>query len=143
MRTGTTLLELLIVVLVAGMLAIIVLPGIAALHNRLAVDAASQALVAAHTRGRVAAQAEHRSMVLTLTADSLVLRAVESPTDSVERWRGTGPAAEGVSTTGMPHLVTFAPSGVTMGLANATYALTRGSAQKQVIVSRYGRVRVQ
>jgi type II secretory pathway pseudopilin PulG len=143
MRTGTTLLELCIVILIAGLIATFALPGIGALHDRLAVDAAAQRVVAAHTRARIAAQGEFRVMVLTLTPDSLVLRAVESPTDTVERWRGTGPAGEGVTTTGMPRVVSFAPSGVTMGFANATYVLVRGAAQKQVIVSRYGRVRVQ
>jgi prepilin-type N-terminal cleavage/methylation domain-containing protein len=143
MRRGLTLVELLIVILIAGMLATIALPGIAALHDRLAVDAAVQSLVAAHTRARTAALAERRTMVLTLTADSLVLRAVESPIDSIERWRGDGPADLGVTTTGMPRLIAFAPSGVTMGFANATYALSRGAVTRSVIVSRYGRVRVQ
>jgi prepilin-type N-terminal cleavage/methylation domain-containing protein len=143
MRNGITLVELLLVIVVAGMLATIALPGIAALHDRLAVDAAAQAVVAAHTRARIAALAEHRTMLLTLTADSLLLRAVESPVDTIERWRGDGPTDHDVTVVGMPRLVAFAPSGVTMGFANATYALTRGSAHKQVIVSRYGRVRVQ
>ncbi len=143
MRRGLTLVELLIVILIAGMLATIALPGIAALHDRLAVDAAVQSVVAAHTRARIAALAERRTMVLALTADSLVLRAVESPIDTIERWRGDGPSQRGVAVAGMPRLVSFAPSGVTMGLANATYTLTRGVATRSVIVSRYGRVRVQ
>jgi prepilin-type N-terminal cleavage/methylation domain-containing protein len=143
MRRGITLAELLIVILIAGILATMALPGIAALHDRLAVGAAAQAVVAAHVRARMAALAERRTMVLALTADSLVLRAVESPVDSIERWRGDGPAAHGVAVTGLPRLVSFAPSGVTMGFANATYTMTRGGATRSVIVSRYGRVRVQ
>ena len=143
MRHGFTLIELLLAILIAGILATMALPGITALHDRLAVDAAVQSVVAAHTRARTAALAERRTMVLELSADSLVLRAVESPIDSIERWRGEGPVARGVSATGMPRLVAFAPSGVTMGFANATYTLTRGSATRSVIVSRYGRVRVQ
>lgn len=143
MRTGVTLLELLLVIVLAGILATIALPGIVGLHDRLAVDAAAQAVVGAHSRARIAALTEQRVMVLTLTADSLLLRAVESPIDTIERWRGDGPADHAVSIAGMPRQISFAPSGVTMGFANATYSLTRGSAQKQVIVSRYGRVRVQ
>lgn len=143
MRNGITLLELLMVIILAGMLAAIALPGIAGLHDRLAVDAAAQGVAGAHTRARTAAEAEHRTMILTLTADSLLLRAVESPGDTIERWRGDGPADRDVSVAGMPRSVAFAPSGVTMGFANATYTLVRGSARKQVIVSRYGRVRVQ
>jgi prepilin-type N-terminal cleavage/methylation domain-containing protein len=143
MRNGVTLVELLLVIVLAGMLAAIALPSIVGLHDRLAVDAAARLVAGAHVRARTAALAEHRTMVLTLTADSLLLRAVESPIDTVERWRSEGPADHDVAVTGMPRLVSFAPSGVTMGFANATYALARGSALKQVIVSRYGRVRVQ
>jgi Tfp pilus assembly protein FimT len=133
----------LIVILITGLLATVALPGIAALHDRLAVEAATQAIVAAHTRARTAALAERRTMILALTVDSLVLRAVESPVDSIERWRDAGPALRGVAASGMPRLISFAPSGVTMGFANATYTLSRGVATRSVIVSRYGRVRVQ
>ncbi len=143
MRNGITLVELLIVIVIAGVLATIALPGITGLHDRLAVDAAARAVAAAHTRARIAALAEQREMILTLTADSLLLSAVESPVDTIERWRGDGPADRDVAVAGMPRRVAFAPSGVTMGFANATYTLTRGSARKQVIVSRYGRVRMQ
>ncbi len=143
MRNGITLVEMLLVLVIAAMLATVALPGIAGLHDRLAVDAAARAIVAAHTRARIAALAEHREMILTLTADSLRLAAVETPIDTIERWRGDGPSDEDVLVTGMPRQISFAPSGVTTGFANATYSLTRGSARKQVIVSRYGRVRVQ
>jgi len=73
----------------------------------------------------------------------LRLSAVESPIDTFERWRGDGPSDLDVVVTGMPRQISFAPSGVTTGFANATYTLVRGSARKQVIVSRYGRVRIQ
>ena len=43
----------------------------------------------------------------------------------------------------MPHTAAFAPSGVAVGASNATYTLRRGGALRQVIVSRYGRVRMQ
>jgi prepilin-type N-terminal cleavage/methylation domain-containing protein len=143
MRNGITLVELLLVIVIAGILATVALPGIAGLHDRLAVDAAARAVAAAHTRARIAALSEHREMILTLAADSLLLSAVESPIDTTERWRGDGPADFDVAVAGMPRQISFAPSGVTTGFANATYSLTRGSARKQVIVSRYGRVRVQ
>ncbi len=143
MRNGVTLLELLLVIVIAGVLATIALPGIVGLHDRLAVDVAAQEVASAHTRARIAALAEQREMLLVLTADSLILRAIESPVDTLERWRGAGPTDHDVAVAGMPRQVAFAPSGVTMGFANATYTLTRGSARKQVIVSRYGRVRVQ
>ena len=86
--------------------------------------------------------AEQRPVILTLTVDSLVVRALVSPTDTAERWR-TGPLGPTLLVAGLPRQVTYAPSGATMGFANGTYTVARGSAQRQVIVSRYGRVRIQ
>jgi Tfp pilus assembly protein FimT len=142
MRRGITLLELLMVIVLTTLLASLTLPAIGALHDRLAVDAVTESVVSAHTRARLVAVAERRVAVLTLTADSLVVRVVEAPGDTVFRWRGAGPGAEGVGVTGMPRSVLVAPSGVAMGVANGTYVLTRGAARKQVVVSRYGRIRV-
>jgi prepilin-type N-terminal cleavage/methylation domain-containing protein len=142
MKRGATLLELLVVLAVAGVVALIGLLPIGALHDRLAVDQVTEAITSAHTRARLVAMAERRIAVLTLTADSVVLRVVESDADTVIRWRGIGPAAEGVTATGVPRRVFFGPSGVTIGVANGSYLLTRGSARRQIVVSRYGRVRV-
>ncbi|HXI20380.1 MAG TPA: GspH/FimT family pseudopilin, partial [Gemmatimonadales bacterium] len=85
---------------------------------------------------------ERRVVLLALTADSLRIRAVETPADTVIRWHSGGPASLGVTVTGLPHTLTFTPAGVTLGLANATYRLSRGAAGRQVVVSRYGRVRI-
>ena len=143
MQRGSTLIELLIAIMLAGLLAALAIPGLSALHDRLAVETATEAILAAHIRARLVAVTERRVAVLTLTVDSLVLRAVETPADTAPRWHGPGPALQGVAITGVPRNILFAPSGVTMGIANATYLLTRGGARKQVVVSRYGRVRVQ
>lgn len=143
MQRGFTLLELLITVVLACLLAGLAIPGLAALHDRLAVETATEAILGAHTRARLVAVIERRVAVLTIAADSLVLRAIESPTDTTPRWRGAGPLRQGVAIAGAPRNVLFAPNGVPMGVANATYTLTRGAARKQVVVSRYGRVRVQ
>jgi|ABSP01.1.fsa_nt_gi prepilin-type N-terminal cleavage/methylation domain-containing protein len=142
MKRGSTLLEVLVVLAIAGVVALIGLLPIGALHDRLAVDQVTEALTSAHTRARLVAMAERRIAVLTLTADSVVLRVVESAADTVIRWRGMGPAAEGVTAAGVPRQIFFGPSGVTIGVANGSYLLTRGSARRQIIVSRYGRVRV-
>ncbi len=143
MRRGYSLLELLLGLSVAGLLAALALPAIGALHDRLQTDAAARALVAAHLRARFIAMAEQRIVVLELTPARLAIRAVESPVDTVLRWEGGGPALEGVVVTGMPHQAAFGPGGVGLGLANATFVLQRGGAIRQVIVSRYGRVRLQ
>ena len=141
MRRGITLLELAITITLLGVLTAIAIPSVLAWRDRLAVDDDARALVNAHARARIAAVAEHRVMVLTLTPDSLVLRAVESVTDTIERWRGVL-SGSGVQVAGLPRQVVYAPSGATMGFANGTYTVTRGAARKQVVVSRYGRVRI-
>lgn len=143
MRRGVTLLELLLVLALSGTLAVLALPGISALHDRLQVEAAARALVGAHHRARFVAVAEQRVAVLDLTAARLILRAIESPADTTPRWDADGPAALQVQAVGLPRTVSFAPSGVALGASNATYTLRRGNAVRQVIVSRYGRVRVQ
>jgi prepilin-type N-terminal cleavage/methylation domain-containing protein len=142
MNRGATLLELLVCLALAGLVALIAVPPIGALHDRLAVNQAADAIASAHARARLVAMAERRVVALALTVDSLVLGVVESATDTVVRWRGGGPASDGVAAVGMPRRIYFGPSGVTIGVANGSYVLTRGSARRQIIVSRYGRVRV-
>lgn len=139
-RTGLTLVELLIVIILVGMLALIIVPPAVRLRDRLAVDHATRLLVAAHTRARLLAATERRAMQLDLQPDALVVRARLVPVDTAERWRHPGPASDAVTVTGMPHLLYIAPSGIPFGLANNTYTLTRGAARRQVVVSRYGRI---
>lgn len=142
MRRGTTLIELLLALAVLSLLLAIALPNLSDTRDRLLAREWAAELVAAHTRARFLALAEQRVMLLTISTDSLLVRAVGSAGDTTERWRSDGPAVSGVTLAGGPRTIAFAPSGVAFGLANATYTLTRGSAVKQVVVSRYGRVRV-
>ena len=142
MRRGTTLLELTIVVVIAGLLLTIGVPAVSALRDRLSADGAAAVLVSAHARARMIAAVEGRVVVLSLWADSIVVQAVESPADTVIRWRGVGPATHRVVLTGLPRQVVFGPNGIPLGFANATYVADRGGARRQVVVSRYGRVRV-
>lgn len=141
MSRGTTLLELLLVLAIAAVITGLAAPAAGALRDQLLVQEAADLVAGAHARARLLASVERRIMLLTLTADSLVLRAVESPADTTERWRTTGPAATRVAVTGFPRSVAFSPAGVAFGFANGTYRFSRGRAGKQVIVSRYGRVR--
>lgn len=141
MSRGATLLEILLVLVIATVVMAFAAPAVGSLRDRLLVDQEAARVSAAHARARLIASVERRVMVLTLTADSLVLRAIEGPADTTERWRAAGPAGAGVNVTGFPRSVMFAPTGIAFGLANGTYEFTRGSARRQVIVSRYGRVR--
>jgi type II secretory pathway pseudopilin PulG len=142
MRRGTTLLETALVLLIVGIVTAMALPAFAALRDRLAADAAAQLLAAAHGRARMIATAEGRTVLLALAADSVTIRVVEPPDDTVERWRGPGPASHGAAVTGLPRQVVFGAHGLPLGAANATYVATRGAGRRQVVVSRYGRLRV-
>ncbi len=143
MTRGTTLTELLLVLTLLALLAGLALPGFASARDQWAVQEAARAITDAHARARLLALAERRTILLTLDADSIVLRARLAPGDTVLRWRAPGPAANGVAVTGLPHRLTFAPTGIPFGFANNTYTITRGGAQHQVVVSRYGRVQVR
>ena len=139
MRRGVTLLELTLVVLIAGLLCAIALPSIEAFTNRLAVNRAVIDLVTAHRRARITAILRSRPVDLVVSADSLVLT---EPGAAVALWRAPGPSASRVLLAGPLRRLTFSPVGVTMGLSNATFRLTRGAATQAVVVSRLGRLRV-
>lgn len=142
MKTGATLIELLLVLIILGLVLLLGLPRVGQLHDRLAVEQAVARLLEAHARARLLAVAERRVAVLSLSADSIVISVVEGAADTTPRWRARGTLADGVSTTGLPRRVLFGPAGAATGAANGTYVVTRGAARRQVIVSRYGRIRV-
>lgn len=143
MTRGTTLTELLLVLTLMAIVTGLTAPRLVLLRDQWAVQDAARAIVDAHTRARLLAITERRVIQLALSTDSLVLRARVTPADTALRWRHTGPAGGGVTATGMPHLITYAPSGIPYGFANNSYTLTRGSAHRQVVVSRYGRVQLR
>jgi Tfp pilus assembly protein FimT len=139
MRRGITLLELLLVLIVTGLLSAIVLPRFALLADGLAVEEAAQHLVGAHRRARMTAILESRPVVLTIAPDSLVIRLGSTGPQS---WRASGPMADGVALAGGVKQLVFSPVGITTGLSNASFQLTRGAASRTVVVSRLGRVRI-
>jgi Tfp pilus assembly protein FimT len=142
MNRGATLLEIILALLVMGLLGTIVLPSARDLHDRLLVDGAARSIASAHARARLTATIESQPALLTIDADSIRINLL-SGADTLARWAIPGPAVEGVALSGGGRRVLFAPSGLSFGFANATYTLTRGARVKQVVVSRYGRVRVE
>jgi Tfp pilus assembly protein FimT len=139
MRRGTTLLELALAVVMIGLILTVSLPRLAAVVDGLAVQRAALDIVSAHRRARVAAILRSEVLELVVAADSLVIR----PRDGGDvLWRAHGPAADGVALAGTARTLTFSPVGLTLGLSNASFLLSRGTATRTVIVSRLGRVRV-
>ena len=140
MRRGLTLLELLLAIVISGLLLGVSLPRFAAARDRLMVDEEVRRLTSAHRRARITAILQSRAIVLFVSADSLSLSDVVDPAVS---WREPGPASRGVGLAGGARQIIFSPVGMSMGVSNASFRLSRGSATRTVVVSRLGRVRVQ
>ena len=139
MRHGHTLLELTLVLAVAGLTLGIALPKVEALRDTLAVEQAAREVVTAHRRARIAAIVRSRPIVLSISGDSLAYRVAGT---SARLWRMPGPARDGVWFASAPREITFSPVGITTGLSNASFRLERGQASRTVVLSRLGRVRV-
>jgi prepilin-type N-terminal cleavage/methylation domain-containing protein len=139
MRRGFTLLELALVLAIMGLVAGIAIPRFQRVADSLAVHHAALEIVSAHRRARFSAILQNRMVQLTVRADSLAIRIPGTPGDL---WHAAGPSAEGVSLTGPSQPLLFSPLGLTVGVSNASFRLSRGAATRTVIVSRLGRLRV-
>ena len=139
MRHGFSFVELLLILAVTGILAGIALPRLSVILDSIEVQSAAARLIAAHQRARMMAITRGRVLVLSVRPDSVTIstRAGVAPI-----WSEAGPATGHVALEGTLRQFTFSPEGLTLGLSNATFRLSRGSAARTVVVSRLGRVRV-
>ena len=139
MRRGATLIELVLVLAIIGTLTAIAEPRVRGFNDSLAVDRAALEIVSAHRRARINAILQSRVVELTISASQLSIRPRGAAADT---WRTPGPAAEGVALAGPGHVIAFSPVGISIGLSNASFPLSRGAASRTVVVSRLGRVRI-
>ena len=139
MQRGATLLELALVLVVLGLLLAIALPRLEGVTDALAVNGAAQDIVAAHRRARMTAILQSRVVELTVDTNDLAIRARGATADF---WHAAGPAASRVALAGAPKKILFSPVGLSLGVSNASFRLSRGAATRTVVVSRLGRVRV-
>ena len=139
MKSGFTLPELALSLLIAALLLAIALPGFSAVKQELAVEQAAQALVSAHRRARTLAVTRGHPAVLSVAERSLriTLAGAAQP-----HWEAPGPLEQGVAITGAPRDLAFSPIGFTTGLSNATFRLSIGAHSRSVVISRLGRIRV-
>jgi len=141
MTRGTTLLELLLALALAGVLAAIGAPPVMATRDRMLVALQARHLAAAHADTRIAALLTGARAELSVTPTGYrQLRLL--PGGLTPTWTRPGPAADGVLLTGPATPITFDSRGYSLGLANRTYRLTRGTASRQVVISRLGRLRI-
>jgi prepilin-type N-terminal cleavage/methylation domain-containing protein len=81
MPRGVTLLELLVVLAIIGLLAGMVVPGSAALADRLAVEHQAARLLVAYRSAWTAARMQQRLAILRISADTLAIRTVRGADD--------------------------------------------------------------
>ncbi|HEV8177869.1 MAG TPA: GspH/FimT family pseudopilin [Gemmatimonadales bacterium] len=139
MRRAFTLPELLLVLALTAVLLGVAIPRFSAVLDRIEVSAAAGHVAAAHSRARLMAVTQGIVAILSVDTFALTIRrrgAIEP------LWTEPGPAAHRVALAGPVRQFTFSPEGFSLGLSNATIRLSRGSATRNVIVSRLGRVRV-
>lgn len=139
MRRGATLLELALTLVIMGLMLAIALPRLRGFADGLAVGRAALDIIAAHRRARISAILQSRVIELTIDANDLAIRPRG---DTADLWHAAGPAANRVTLAGPQRTITFSPVGVSFGLSNASYRLSRGAATRTVVVSRLGRVRL-
>jgi type IV fimbrial biogenesis protein FimT len=139
MKYGFTLVEVALVLAVAGLLLGVALPSFSALKQGIRVESAAQDIAAAHRRARATAIVHGRAAILSVSARTLriTFAGAERP-----HWMAPGPSESGVTLASPARDLTFSPLGITTGLSNASFHLTVGSAARTVVVSRLGRVRI-
>ena len=140
MVRGVTLLELAIVLVVAGFVLAGAMRPLGRVLNHFAVDGAARDVTTLLATARHTAVAQRRRARLRIRGDTLAIDTLgRSGWARYHAW--PGPAARGVAMTASNSEVTFSPSGVAWGVSNTTIVLARGSHVETVIVSRLGRVR--
>lgn len=137
-RHGTTLVELSLVLAVAGILTSVAVPSLHAAADRLAMRGAAQdvRLALALARDRAVRLGEYVSFVADPATGRVRVVAAGEPL--FERAIAT---RRGVVLTATRDSITYAPTGLGWGAANTTIVLRRGARVDSIVVSRLGRVR--
>jgi prepilin-type N-terminal cleavage/methylation domain-containing protein len=142
MRRGVSLVELVVVIGIIALLAGITFPAAWRAYDAIVAERTAQAVVAAHRVARFSAIMRNCRTLLTILPESVIVRAIEKG-DTLTIWTRAGAAADGVLLTAPSRALAFAPTGIPLGVANATVRLERGSAIRRVIISRLGRTRIE
>ena len=136
---GASLVESTLVLVLIAIVSGMSVPRAAGLYDRLMVERHTQSIVTAYERARLAALLGSSAALLWVQPDRVSVWRLGGG-DSTLAWHAPGPASDGVSITG-PSRVVFAPGGVTLGVANGTFVVTRGGISRRVVASRLGRLR--
>ncbi|MBI1808693.1 MAG: GspH/FimT family pseudopilin [Gemmatimonadetes bacterium] len=137
-RAGATIIELSLVLTVAGILTTMTVPRVRTAADRLAMRGAVQDVRLALAIARD--QAVRRGDYVAFVADVTVQRVRVDANGDVLFERDLG-ARRGVTLTATRDSITYAPTGLGYGAANTTIVLRRGARADTIVVSRLGRVR--
>jgi prepilin-type N-terminal cleavage/methylation domain-containing protein len=136
-RRGFSFVEVLLVLLVAGVLASLALPPYVAVRDRASVHSATTAAIAAFDAARATALTRGRHVAVRIDTVSGRL-IVHGGVDTVLRVPLSSSWGVRLSTT--RDSSALAPDGLGYGAANLSMFIVRGAAADTVIVSRLGRV---
>ena len=140
-RRGVSPLEMLVVVAVASLVLSTAVPAARSALDGIAVAGEARRIASAHLHARITAIMENRTTLFTVRADSLIIGVVVGA-DTAVRWAERGPAVHDIALSGPTRPMRFSPIGIMAGVTNGTWRLSRGEAQRNVVVSRLGRLRI-
>ena len=140
MRKGHTLIELVIVLVLVGTLALVGTPVTRHFLDWVATDGAAHDVTVALATAREAAVGLGQVTRVRIAADSLVIDRRDS--GAWVPWRRLpGPSRRGVGLQVSNSEVVFSPLGSGWGASNTTVTLTRGETTERITTSRVGRVK--
>ena len=141
LNVGFTVLELMVVICIAGLLASIWLPRAARLMDWITTQWALRDMTTALAVARHGAVLHATRARLTISADTLRIDRLEAA-GWEPWWRRPGPASHGVVLQVSNPIVVFGPNGMAWGASNTTIIVRRGSQAETITVSRVGRVKL-
>ena len=141
LNVGFTVLELMVVICIAGLLASIWLPRAARLMDWITTQWALRDMTTALAVARHGAVLHATRARLTISADTLRIDRLEAA-GWEPWWRRQGPASHGVVLQVSNPIVVFGPNGMAWGASNTTIIVRRGSQAETITVSRVGRVKL-
>ncbi|MEO5826165.1 MAG: GspH/FimT family pseudopilin [Gemmatimonadales bacterium] len=138
-RSGTTLIDQLLAMVVIGLLVAVAAPRLAYLADEAAVRGEAARIVGALDAARGAAVRLDRNASLELMPARWIVWA-RYGIDSMIAWQSGGNASAGVTLSGAGAPIVFGRAGIAVGASNRTLVVSRGSASRRVIISRLGRI---
>lgn len=139
MRQGFSLVELVIVLALAGLLGAVAVPRISSQFDRMAVRRAVDDAWVFYQAARFASLV-HRSAVRVQFGREQMVAAYELMADSVFLVR-PGPALDGVELIGSRLTTRLHANGLGAGAANLTLTFRRGNYEEKLTLSRLGRLK--